>query len=121
METCKGTNCTSDGTTPHSADCMDEYAVASSGARYVYNGDVTMSHEVFVELHADAQRYRGIRLMLCEQDEAIQARMFEALEKYGDTVPELDAEPKAMTADRLDAIIDGAILAAAGARNEHNP
>jgi hypothetical protein len=73
--------------------------------------------DAVLALTPDAQRWRGVRLLLCEQDEAMRARMFEALEAYGDTVPELDTEPKGMALERLDEIIDGAILVAAGARN----
>jgi len=53
METCKGTNCTSDGTTPHSAECAAEYERCTAGCEFDETGDITMTREM-----DDTCRYR---------------------------------------------------------------
>lgn len=71
-------------------------------------------HAYIDELEADAQRLRGLRLLLCETDKTLQETMGEAIETYMDANGLSDITQ--LTPELLDSLIDGLLAAAATAR-----
>jgi hypothetical protein len=113
METCKGINCTSDGMTPHSAECAAEYERVTAECEFDVSR-VFVSVDELNALTADANRYRGLRLIVCEPNEDVQERMFEAVDEVMTGLPDIKNAP---TPEMVDGLFDTMIAAAAGARN----
>ena len=66
-------------------------------------------------LAVDAQRWRGIRLALCEKDKDAQERMLEAIDLLMDAQGDIDHDK--VTPELVDSLIDKMLLAVAEARN----
>lgn len=94
---------------------LQELALA---ARYTWN-DREWAARIellgrFAALESDAQRMRGLRLLLCETSESLQSVMAVAMDEYMDA-NKLD-DIKQLTPELFDSIIDGLLAAAATAR-----
>lgn len=100
---CKGINCISDGMTPHSNECVAEHLLATLG--------ISLS-----QVLADAQRFNGLRMILCEPDKAKRERMCEALVASIERLTESFNDETIVTPEMVNAIADAALLAACEAR-----
>jgi hypothetical protein len=77
--------------------------------------DVPLVDE-FDALVADAVRFRAIRLFVCEPDEAVRQRMFEAVDALMEKI-DAGREGAAPTRAEFDSVMDKVIVAANGARH----
>lgn len=100
---CKGINCTSDGMTPHSSQCIAEHLLATLG--------ISLS-----QVLADAQRYNGVRMVICEQDEMLRERMGEAMATEFEAWTDTLTHEAIVAPEAFNAMIDAALLAACEAR-----
>lgn len=92
-------------------DCV----IIAHQARHISGYDYITLDEKLRVLQADAQRYRAMRLVLCEQDKPTQARMLEAVDKLIESHGEIEQD--AVTPEVIDTVVDKLLLAIAGARN----
>lgn len=76
---------------------------------------VQMSRELFNALHADANRYRAVRALVCEPDEAKRDVMFKAVDDL--MTQQHDIDEAAPTPERIDALVDQLLTVAQGARD----